>query len=131
MQKIRLQVFRFPGLICKCCIFPLYRGARNFNLKLFQYDINLCFYIHSGLHAFSHKNSTVFMYTGMFLTWSAQGQDCAAHNMSCIIRKLTFCTCENKDTYQLRGNREADQRLCFGYMASTKPLLPKSKISSL
>ena len=36
--------------------------------------------------------------------------------------------CENKDANQLRGNREADQRLCFRYMASTIPLLPKFKI---
>ena len=39
--------------------------------------------------------------------------------------------CENKDADQLRGNREADQRLCFCYMDSTIPLLPKSEISSL
>ena len=39
--------------------------------------------------------------------------------------------CENKDADQLRGNREADQRLCFRYMDSKIPLLPKSEISSL
>ena len=38
---------------------------------------------------------------------------------------------ENKDADQLRGNREADQRLCFRYTDSTIPLLSKSKISSL
>ena len=47
------------------------------------------------------------------------------------MRKPTFCICENKDADQLRGNREADQRLCFRYLDSTIPLLPKSKISSL
>ena len=39
--------------------------------------------------------------------------------------------CENKDADQLGGNREADQRLCFPYIGSTIPLLPKSEISSL
>ena len=39
--------------------------------------------------------------------------------------------CENKDADQLRGNRGADQRLCFRYSDSTIPLLPKSEISSL
>ena len=34
--------------------------------------------------------------------------------------------CENKDADQLRGNREADQRLCFHYTVSTIHLLPKS-----
>ena len=47
------------------------------------------------------------------------------------MRKPAFCICENKDADQLRGNREADQRLCFCYTDSTIPLLPKSEISSL
>ena len=41
------------------------------------------------------------------------------------MRKPDFCICENKDADQLRGNREADQRLCFRYTASTIPLLSK------
>ena len=57
--------------------------------------------------------------------------------MNRVMKKPTFCICENKDTDQLRGydqlrgNREADQRLCFRYIDSTIPLLSKSKISSL
>ena len=51
--------------------------------------------------------------------------------MSLITRKQTFCICENKDADQLRGNREADQRLCFRYKDSTIPPLSKSEISSL
>ena len=47
------------------------------------------------------------------------------------MRKPDFCICENKDADQLRGNREADQRLCFRFTDSTIPLLPKSEISSL
>ena len=47
------------------------------------------------------------------------------------MRKPVFCICENKDAYQLRGDREADQRLCFRYTDSTIPLLPKSEISIL
>ena len=45
--------------------------------------------------------------------------------------KTGFFICENKDADQLRGNREADQRLCFRYTDSTIPLLSKSEISSL
>ena len=44
--------------------------------------------------------------------------------------KPTICICESKDADQLRGNREADQRLCFRYSDSTIPLLLKSEISS-
>ena len=47
------------------------------------------------------------------------------------MRKPDFCVCENKDADQLRGDREADQRLCFRYTDSTIPLLLKSEISSL
>ena len=50
--------------------------------------------------------------------------------MSRVMRKPTFCICENKDADQLRGNREADQRLCLRYIDGTIPLLFKSEISS-
>ena len=36
--------------------------------------------------------------------------------------KPTICIGENKDADQLRGYREADQRLCFRYSDSTIPL---------
>ena len=50
--------------------------------------------------------------------------------MSRGVKIPDFCICENKDADQLRGNREADQRLCFRYTDSIIPLLPKSEISS-
>ena len=53
------------------------------------------------------------------------------NKMSRVVRKPTFCICENKDADLLRGNREADQGLCFRYTDSSIPLLPKSEISSL
>ena len=56
---------------------------------------------------------------------------CCLDSMSLVMRKPAFCICENKDADQLRGNREADQRLCFRYIDSTIPLLSKSEISSL
>ena len=51
--------------------------------------------------------------------------------MSIVMRKPDFCICENKNADQLRGDREADQRLCFPYTDSTIPLFPKFEISSL
>ena len=47
------------------------------------------------------------------------------------MRKVAFCICEKKDEDQLRGDLEADQRLCFRYMDSAIPLLSKSEITSL
>ena len=47
------------------------------------------------------------------------------------MRNPTFFICENKDADQLRSSCAADQGLCFCYMDSTIPLLPKSEISSL
>ena len=42
------------------------------------------------------------------------------YNLSLCVRKPTICMGENKDADQLRGNREADQRLCFRYTDSTR-----------
>ena len=50
--------------------------------------------------------------------------------MSRPMGKPTICIGENKGADQLRGNREADQRLCFRYSDSTIPPLLYSKISS-
>ena len=44
------------------------------------------------------------------------------------MRNSPFCICENKDADQLRGNREAGQRLCFRCLDSTISLLPKSEM---
>ena len=55
----------------------------------------------------------------------------AKFDVSLVVRKSAFCICENKDADQLRGDREADQRLCFRYTDSTVPLLPKSEIANL
>ena len=57
--------------------------------------------------------------------------------LSHVVRKQAFCICENKDTdqlrgyIQLRGNREADQCICFRYTDTTIPLLPLYEMSSL
>ena len=51
-------------------------------------------------------------------------------SLSRLMGEPTICICENKDADQLRGNREADQRLCYRYTDSTLPLLFKSEISS-
>ena len=53
------------------------------------------------------------------------------YDRSRVKRKSAFCICENKDADQLRGNREADQRICFRYTDLTISLLPKSVISSI
>ena len=50
--------------------------------------------------------------------------------MSRLMGKPTICICEYKGADQLRGNREADQRLCFRYTDTTLSLLLKSEISS-
>ena len=59
--------------------------------------------------------------------------------MSRLMGKPTICISKNKDADQLRGNLEADQRLCFRYTDSTIPILtriiqfltPKFQASSL
>ena len=46
------------------------------------------------------------------------------------MRKPTICICEHKDTDQLSGKCEADQRLCFCFKDSRIPLLSKSEIAA-
>ena len=75
-------------------------------------------------------NITIYLILSLKrMTSTLLGTD--SYNMSLVVRKPAFCICENKDADQLRGNREADQRLCFRYTDSTIPLLPKFEISSL
>ena len=51
--------------------------------------------------------------------------------LSGVMSKPAFCKCENKDADQLRGNREADQHLCFRYIDSTILVFHIYEISSL
>ena len=51
-------------------------------------------------------------------------------NLTLVVRKPPFCICKNKGADQLRGNREADQRLSFRYTDSTIPLLSKSEFQA-
>ena len=54
-----------------------------------------------------------------------KGASVTRYDLSLVVRKPAFCICENKDADQLRGYREADQRLCFRYTDTTIPLLSK------
>ena len=76
---------------------------------------------------FSHMQKVDFLMTQLISVKCLGSMD----DMSRVMRKPDFCICENKDADQLRGNREADPRLCFRYTDSTIPLLSKSEISSL
>ena len=51
--------------------------------------------------------------------------------MSRVMRKPAFSICVNKGADQLRRNSTDDQRLCFRYIDSIIPLLPKSEFPSL
>ena len=92
-------------------------------------DLCLCFRI-CKKQVFSLRGSNE---AGMLQLCTVKILKQLTYEMSRVLRKLAFCICisENKDTNQLRGNREADQRLCFRYIDRTIPLLSNSKISSL
>ena len=48
-----------------------------------------------------------------------------------VMKKSTFCICENKGADQLRSNCAADQHLSFHYRDCTINILSKSDISSI
>ena len=64
--------------------------------------------------------SLVFGFTGLELPIASY----TSYNLSRVMRKPSFCICENKDADQLRVNR-------FRYIDSTILLLPKYEIASL
>ena len=83
-------------------------------LSICNYGSNLVI-----LQKYKHDNKNIFLQVRT-----------KGNKMSRIVRKRDYCLCENKGADQLRGNREADQRLCFRYTDSTISLLLKSEISS-
>ena len=73
-------------------------------------------------HFLQHKKN-------LYIAWATFGRVFIMRILEPHHGKPTICICENKGADQLRGNREADQHLCFRYTYSTLPLL-KSEISS-
>ena len=88
---------------------------------------------------YSHKSVIhVWSYDfyDMTLSTGKQRRHMINHNtnkipVSHMMRQPTICIGKNKGADQLCTNCKADQHLYFRYMASTLPLLSKSKISSL
>ena len=69
---------------------------------------------HMPLRSVAHSENIVWLVGD-----PAPENDKKLSNMSLVMRKPAFCICENKDTNQLRGKHEADQRLCFRYNPSS------------
>ena len=89
------------------------------------------------VRGFSHREGSVNKYVSIWPGGDHTWHSIQNHNfhkrcylMSRCMRKLTICICEDKGADQLRGNCEADQRLCFRYSESTITLFLKSEISS-
>ena len=59
-----------------------------------------------------HRVSKSARYDATFRLFQKLANNLDIH-LSHLMGKPTICICENKDADQLRGNREADQRLCF------------------
>ena len=101
-----------------------------------SFDQRLCFrYTDSTINAKFPTSSYLLCLYHSVCVRPIQNLNCwfpraAAHHLSRIVRKPDFCLCENKGADQLRGNREADQRLCFRHSDSKISLLSKSEISS-
>ena len=78
-----------------------------------------------------HFNISYISYSVLTIYYDIESTFSSVHSqMSRLMGKPTICIGENKDADQLRGNREADQRLCFRYSDSAIPLLLKSEVSS-
>ena len=124
--------------ICEQSVLKLFASTRTMfisvkNALLFWYsalpNLHTCPFL-GFCYGILHCNILRFQrsYLAIVNCWDVLKKD---SYLSLVVRKPAFCICENKDADQLRGNCEADQRLCFRYSDSTIPLLPISVISSL
>ena len=70
-----------------------------------------------------HGISAFYLYRFMYMHVVPSNEPC--------YEKTGFLHMQNKDADQLRGNHEADQRLCFRYIDSALPLFPIYQIPRL
>ena len=90
----------------------------NFDFDLFGEAVLTSthdFYVEQKCEKYHNFQKTVKFYSKKNHSMSI-GSLCNDFNMSLVMRKPDLYICESKDADQLRGNREADQRLCFRYI---------------
>ena len=106
------------------CVGP---GAKSRRQVFWQRGSNSFFFMTNWVQwlgsIYSCQKFTILVW--LILSWRL------CHKLSHVIRKQTFSICENKNADQLRGDREADQCLCFRHIDSTFSLLSKPEISSI
>ena len=124
--------FRRAMLSCDSSCFVLYISKSCYYFLMLKSTLNIFFKeISFSLQFKSLKRLLSLHDLSFLLAQEIKQNSTLVIHMSRVMRKPTICVCENKDADQLRGNREADQHLCFRYIDSTIPLLSKSEISSL
>ena len=108
------------------CVLSKNKKISQFSIRIFAVINFYKFIFHTKMNWFTVVRVTEYNYQANSL-YVHQYKD-----MSLVVRKPAFCICENKDADQLRGNREADQRLCFRYhiVQSLYFLNPKFQASS-
>ena len=103
---------------------PQFVTCREYRPRLLNRGTKTKFF--EGSDIVRYKNQNVFLMT----IAQTNASECKLElHKNHRLGKPTKCLGENKGADQLRGNREADQRLCFRYTDSTIPLLLKYKIS--
>ena len=103
------------GAACTPSRHTLYRTAApglELQIRLREYDLHLCCSHICFFADFPMKNALV---SDREAIKNRSSYDSMVY-MSLVMRKPAFCICENKDADQLRGDREADQRLCIRFL---------------
>ena len=114
-----------PGCVTPLSMTAQFVFIQNYRMNLFN-QLSKCIVIS---YVFEKQIQLFFRhFHGMFSTFIFSIKSILY--LSRLMGKPTICIGENKDADQLRGNREADQHLCFHYSDSTIPLLLKTEISS-
>ena len=94
--------------------------------NVFSRFLLIYFYLHT--HAHIYQRSVSLSLKGFVKARMRQAEQ---NDLRCEKTCIKFCIRENKGVDQLHSKCAADQRLCFRYINSTIPLLPKSEISNL
>ena len=124
MSNVKSRTVGFCGTWLEIPKIGFAHGAAQMSHSLYKQHRSTCTSLQSKQHLF------IMLSPVSIPKFLRLGGRIFQNQMSRVMRKPTFCIYENKDADQLRGNRKADQRLCFCYIDSRIPLLPKSENSS-
>ena len=131
-MRISIPDVMISGDVLKCSPNPCLRGVCNASMPIARQC--QCHDGFGGLDCGTSMSSLLNLVTKSprkyFMIIEKGKFEVGIGNVSRVVRKRFFLHMQKKDADQLRGDLEADQRLCFRYIGRIIPLRLKSQVSS-